>query len=205
MPKPVKRIGRTGAATLVAAALLAACAAGSAAGCAAGDEAAGQADFESRLSRLVVRLSVLPPGDDAAVPHVTLRQVVLYVPADLRFEPPAVWPDGSPMAEVARVSEAQAAALLDALSEAGVFDDPPAAERGAREPGLTMALRADAGDSSIRRVAYCEWGADTVSVLTAIRDALEGDAAKPAGTMLDQVSAFLKEAGEGGQLEDAEQ
>jgi RNA polymerase sigma factor (sigma-70 family) len=141
-------------------------------------------------------LAISPRDDGRFDPNFELHCVDLFV-GNVRFEPPAVGPNGKPVAAQVQVSADQAQKLLMALHRQGFFERarshlaPPPALIGR---GAGVDLSHSDTNPPLQLRATLAWDADLPRLLDALHAALgDGEAARVLDRLRGPVAAALRD------------
>jgi hypothetical protein len=154
------------------------------------------------LDTCSVSVSLYPQATGIDDPGPGLRNVSLYVPVGLR-EPPAEWPDGTPVAADFDVSADAARRMLEVLAARGFFSraarhhsearpspatPPPAGSTAglperAAEPNLEVTVRVQDAEWHSMRIASWPLGDECRALLAALAEAAGGAAGAALGTL----------------------
>lgn len=153
-------------------------------------------DLESHTDRLQVSFQLAPVDPKGvANPPYPLRYVYLNV-LPIPLEPHGKWPNGKPIGADARITKEQVGKIVAALARLGFVKDASSAipefHRNGPYASLTVRYRPDGVMENKQLWIPLDWDLKMLRHLQALRQCVDGDAAKHLDAMLESLDADRK-------------
>ena len=153
-------------------------------------------DLEAHADRLQVSFQLAPVDPKGvANPPYPLRYVYLNV-LPIPLEPHGKWPNGTPIGADARITKEQAGKIVAALARLGFVKAASSAipefHRNGPHAGLTVRYRPDGVMENKQLWLPLDWDLKMLRHLQALRQCVDGDAARHLDAMLESLEADRK-------------